>query len=212
MPPSPVEIVFVAANDQMPASPQVPARRPCHDAPCACAQSSSRTMPSSRQNAAICSTSKAMWPPMWTSTAARGLCSLRLALEVVERHAEVVAVAVDELHLRARRLQRERRRHERVRRAEHRLAAQLEELERGERRAGPARRRERRQRRSTSAQASSKARVSGPSDHCSLSIASSQSACRRSRSRWSNPMAKASMFKAVVVPSRSRPRWGAAQP
>src|SRR5258708_5453331 len=34
-PPSPVEIVLVAANDQMPASPHVPARRPCQPAPCA---------------------------------------------------------------------------------------------------------------------------------------------------------------------------------
>ncbi len=55
------------------------------------------------------------------------------------------------------------------------------------------------------AQASSKARVSGPSDHCSLSIASSQSACRRSRSRWSNPMAKASMVTTGWKPLPATP-------
>ena len=73
IPPSPVEIVLVAANDQTPASPQVPARRPFHVAPCACAQSSIRKMPSALQYSAICSISNAMWPPMWTTKAARGL-------------------------------------------------------------------------------------------------------------------------------------------
>ena len=77
------------------------------------------------------------------------LVLVHLPLEVVERHAEVVAVAVDELDLRAGRDDRERRGHERVRRAEDGLAAQLEELERSERRAGPARRRDRRAGRST---------------------------------------------------------------
>ena len=57
---------------------------------------------------------------------------------IVERHAEVVPVAVDELDVRARSMQRERRRHECVRRAEDGSATQLEELERGKRRAGPA--------------------------------------------------------------------------
>src|SRR5262249_27459818 len=58
------------------------------------------------------------------------------------RQAEVVAVAVDELDLPAGRLDRARRRHERVRRAEHGLALDLEVLEGRERRAGPARRRD----------------------------------------------------------------------
>src|SRR5262249_6731812 len=63
----------------------------------------------------------------------------------LEREAQVIAVAVDELDLRSRLQDRERARHERVRRAEDRLAAELEELERGESRAGPARRRDARQ-------------------------------------------------------------------
>src|ERR1700753_1871232 len=62
---------------------------------------------------------------------------LRLALEVLEGHAEVVAAGVDELALGARTDRGERRRHEGVRRAEHRLAFDARELERGERAAGP---------------------------------------------------------------------------
>ena len=58
-------------------------------------------------------------------------------LEILERHAEIVSVAVDELDLRARAERRERSRHERVRRAEDRLAAHAGPFERGERRAGP---------------------------------------------------------------------------
>ena len=69
----------------------------------------------------------------------------RLGLEVRERGAEVVAVAVDEHHLGARRLRRERRRHERVRGAQHLLAADAGELERRQRGSRPARRRDRRQ-------------------------------------------------------------------
>ena len=71
------------------------------------------------------------------------LVLVHLPLEIVERHAEVIAVAVDELDLRADLDARERRRHERVRGAEDGLAAQLEELERSERRSGPGRRRHR---------------------------------------------------------------------
>ncbi len=65
------------------------------------------------------------------------------ALEVRERHAEVLAVAVDELDLGARPDRGQRRRHERVRRAEHRLALDAGEVERRERAAGPARERDR---------------------------------------------------------------------
>ncbi len=72
MPPSPVEIVFVGANDQTPASPYVPARRPLHEAPCAWAQSSIRNTPSARHRSAICWASNAMWPPMCTRNAAFG--------------------------------------------------------------------------------------------------------------------------------------------
>ena len=60
---------------------------------------------------------------MWTSQAARGLCSLGLALEVLERHAEVLAVAVDEDGRAAGLEHRERRRHEGVGGAEDLLAA-----------------------------------------------------------------------------------------
>ena len=62
---------------------------------------------------------------------------MRLSLEIVERHAEVVPVAVDELDAPAGGLDRERGGHERVRRAEHGAAAHAEELERCERGAGP---------------------------------------------------------------------------
>src|ERR1700743_1119996 len=64
---------------------------------------------------------------------------LRLALEVLEGHAEVVAPAVDELDLGARADRGERRRHEVVRRAEDRLALDAGELERRQRAARPAR-------------------------------------------------------------------------
>ena len=75
----------------------MPARRPCHDAPCACAQSSIRTIPSDaavrgdlldveRDVAADVDEEDGMRPVL-----------VHLALEVVERHAQVVPVAVDEL-------------------------------------------------------------------------------------------------------------------
>ena len=70
------------------------------------------------------------------------LVLMRFALKVLERHAEVIAVAVDELDRPARGLDRERRRHECVRRAEHGLPAHVEEVECRQRRTGPARRRE----------------------------------------------------------------------
>ena len=73
------------------------------------------------------------------------LVPLGLALEVLEGHAEVRAVAVDELDLGAGGDRRERRRHEGVGRAEHGLAAHPGELERGQRAAGPAREAEARQ-------------------------------------------------------------------
>ena len=63
---------------------------------------------------------------------------LGLALEVLEGHAEVVAVAVDEDRLAARVDDGERRRHEGVGRAEDLLALDAGEVERREGRAGPA--------------------------------------------------------------------------
>ena len=61
-----------------------------------------------------------------------------LPLEIFERHAEVVAVAVDEFHVRPRVDRRKRRRHEGIRRTEDRLASDARPLERRERRARPA--------------------------------------------------------------------------
>src|SRR5579871_4988475 len=68
-----------------------------------------------------------------------------LAFEIVERHAEVIAVAVDELDDTACRLDREGGGHEGVRRAQNGTATDGEELERGEGRACPARGRDGRQ-------------------------------------------------------------------
>ena len=62
-----------------------------------------------------------------------------LRLKVIERHAEVLAVAVDEDDVGAGADRRVWRRHEGVRWAEHRLAADAGKLERRERRPGPAR-------------------------------------------------------------------------
>ena len=62
---------------------------------------------------------------------------MHLALEVVERHAQVVAVAVDEFDARPGVQRGQRRRHERVRRAEHGLAGHAGPGQGGERRTGP---------------------------------------------------------------------------
>ena len=69
--------------------------------------------------------------------------AVQLLLEVAQRHAEVVAVAVDELDARAGVDRREGGGHEGVRGAEHGRAAHLEELERRQRCARPAREGER---------------------------------------------------------------------
>ncbi len=63
-----------------------------------------------------------MWPPIWTRMAAFGLCRGGFLLKVRERHAEVLAVAVDELHLGAGADRGQRRGHERVRGAQHGVA------------------------------------------------------------------------------------------
>ena len=97
-----MEIVFVGANDQIPASPNVPGRRPFHSAPCAWAQSSISDDPLAAAElrdplgiegdvAADVHEERRPRPVL-----------VHLPLEVVERHAEVVAVAVDELDARAR--------------------------------------------------------------------------------------------------------------
>ena len=69
----------------------------------------------------------------------RGLrpVSAQLGLEVVQRRAQVVAVAVDEDRPAARRQDGQRRGHEGVRRAQHGLPADPGELERGERASRP---------------------------------------------------------------------------
>ena len=116
------------------------------------------------------------------------LVLVRLALEVLERHAEVVAVAVDELDLAPAFDRRQRRRHEGVGGAQHGLAAHAGELQRRQRRrrSSPTARPSRRP--FQAAHAASKRRVSSPSDHWLESMTSSQSSCRRARSRWSNPI------------------------
>ena len=73
----------------------------------------------------------------------RRVVSLDLALEVLERHAEVVAVAVHELNLRTACEQCQRCGHEGVRRAQDGATGKLEERARRERGAGPARERDR---------------------------------------------------------------------
>ena len=80
---------------------------------------------------------------MWTSHRARPM-ALGLRLEVGERHAEVLAVAVDEHDLALGSLDGERRCHERVGGAEDRLSGHPGVVERGERPTGPARERDRR--------------------------------------------------------------------
>ena len=66
---------------------------------------------------------------MWTRNAARRLVALGLHLEIRKRDAEVIAIAVDELHFRARAECRKRRGHERVGRAQHRLARDTGEMQ-----------------------------------------------------------------------------------
>ena len=61
-----------------------------------------------------------------------------LALEVLERHAEVIAIAVDELHARPGADRGERRGHERVRGAQDGFPARARVFERRKRPAGPA--------------------------------------------------------------------------
>jgi hypothetical protein len=68
-----------------------------------------------------------------------------LSLEIRERQAKVLAVAVHEFDLPAGVDHGERRRHERVRRTEHGLALDARVRERGERAPGPTRKRDRRE-------------------------------------------------------------------
>ena len=164
MPPSPVEIVFVGANDQTPTSPHVPACRPFQSAPWACAQSSIRMIPSLRQSSAIRSASKARWPPMWTRKTARGLCSCTLRsrssndMQRSSRLQSTNSTRAPAL------IAASGRRHERVRRAEHGLAADAGPFERGERGAGPAVERDGASTPFQRAQALSNSVVSAPSD------------------------------------------------
>ena len=66
---------------------------------------------------------------MWTRKAAQRLAPLRLLLEIAEGHAQVLTVAIDELHARPRADRRQRRRHERIRRAQHGLPPDAREMQ-----------------------------------------------------------------------------------
>ena len=81
---------------------------------------------------------------MWTRNAALRLVLLGLGLEVLEGHAQVLAIAVHELDARAGVDRGERRRHERIRGTQHGLPLDAGEVERRQRAARPARHRHRR--------------------------------------------------------------------
>ena len=124
-------------------------------------------------------------------------------LDLDERGAQVVSVAVDEDRLAAGGHDRERRRHERVGGAQHRLAAHARELERGERAAGPRAERDRRARRS---RPTTPPRSGGSSPRATTgpeSITSSNRAWRRGRSRSSKPIAKRWRSSSVVDTRRN---------
>ena len=126
---------------------------------------------------------------MWTRIAAFGLWRSAFASKSSKDMQRSLAVAVDELDLGAGVDRGQRRRHEGVGRAEHRLAPARRRT-----RAPPGRRRPSwRGRgwaaRSTRPSAARRPPASRPSDHCSESSTSVQSSKRRARSRWSNPIA-----------------------
>jgi hypothetical protein len=134
MPPSPVEIVFVAANDvaERAGAPPVPlgavrvrAVLEQHD-PLRAAKLRDALRVECEVAADVDEEDRLR------------AMDVHLALEVLERHAEVFAVAVDELDARARGDRGQRRGHEGVRRAEDGLAPDARPLEGGERRARPA--------------------------------------------------------------------------
>ena len=194
MPPSPVEIVFVGANDQMPASPHVPARRPFHeravrvravldqDDPLAAAEPRdpldvegdvAADVDEQRRRAAGARATLRSRSSNDMQRSSR-LQSTNSTFAPAAWTASGVAMNVFDGQSTV-------------------SAAKLEELERGERGARPARRRDRRAGRSRPPTAL-ELRRQRPSDQCSRSSTPSQSACRRARSRWSKPMANESMF------------------
>ena len=166
-----------------------PRAPPGQRAPWACAQSSIRKTPSAAQRSAISRTSKATWPPMCTRTAALGWWRRSLASKSGSDAHRSSRLQSTKTGRPPRAEDRERRGHEGVRGAQHRLAAHAGEFERRQRAARPRPGREPR-RAVQAAHAASKRRVISPSDDCSESMTSSQSACRRTRSRRSKPMAK----------------------
>ena len=85
----------------------------------------------------------------------------------------------------------QRRGHEGVRRAQHGLALDAGEVQRGQRAAGPARARPPPGASFQASQAASKRAIMSASDQRLESRTSSISACSRARSRWSNPIANA---------------------
>ena len=100
------------------------------------------------------------------------LQSLGLGLEVLEGHAEVVAIAVDELDLGAGLDRGQRRRHEGVGGAEHGLAPHAGELERRQGAARPTAQSETGQAVPLRPALARRRRASAPSDHCSESSTS----------------------------------------
>ena len=84
------------------------------------------------------SISNAMWPPMWTRTAARRRVLLGLGDEVVELMQRSSRLQSTNDRAPAGALDRKRGGHEGVRRAQHRLAGDAREVERGQRAARPA--------------------------------------------------------------------------
>ena len=200
MPPSPVEIVFVGANDHTPTSPNVPARRPSHSAPCACAQSSISTIPSAAQRSAMRCESNARCPPMCTRKTARGLCSCtlrsrssndmqrssRLQSTNSTRAPALIAasgVAMNVLDGTST---------VSPRTPAHSSAASAAPVQPLNATASSP---------FEADQAASNSRVSSPSDHCCDSNTRSQSWCRRARSRWSKPIANCA--RSVSVPGAS---------
>src|SRR3954454_25100247 len=200
MPPSPVEIVFVGANDQTPTSPNVPAGRPFHSAPCACAQSSIRTIPSAAHRSAMRCESNARCPPMCTRKTTRGRCartfrsrssndmqrSSRLQSTNSTRAPAVMAASGVAMKV----FDGQRTVSPRTR--AHSSAASAAPVQPLNATASTP---------FDAVQADSNPLVSSPSDHCCDSSTCSHSSWRRARSRWSKPMAKRA--SAVSVPGAS---------
>ena len=122
MPPSPVEIVFVAAErpDARVAPGAWPAGRATWRRGRGRSPRSGRC-PARGSSSAIRSTSNAMWPPMCTRKTAFGRCSAPLRSKSSNDMQRSSRLQSTNSTARRRRRSRQRRRHEGVRRAEHRV-------------------------------------------------------------------------------------------